>query len=78
MKIKFDVSGMTCAACSARVEKVTSAVPGVESVEVNLLAGKMTVITNFDCTDEIINAVERAGYSASVPGSGMPTESALL
>ena len=40
MELKFDVSGMTCAACSARVEKVTRAVPGVTSAEVNLLAGK--------------------------------------
>ena len=35
MKLKFNVTGMTCAACSARVEKVTAAVPGVEKVEVN-------------------------------------------
>ena len=35
MKLKFTVTGMTCAACSARVEKVTQAVPGVEKVEVN-------------------------------------------
>ena len=40
MKVKFNVTGMTCAACSARVEKVTKAVPGVSGAEVNLLAGK--------------------------------------
>ncbi len=43
MKLRFDVKGMTCAACSACVEKVSAAVPGVEKVEVNLLAGKITV-----------------------------------
>ena len=43
MKLKFSVTGMTCAACSARVEKVTGAVDGVESVEVNLMGGTMTV-----------------------------------
>ena len=41
MKVKFTVTGMTCAACSARVEKVTKAVAGVCGAEVNLLAGKM-------------------------------------
>ena len=41
MKLKFNVTGMTCAACSARVEKVTRAVPGVEKAEVNLLGGTM-------------------------------------
>ena len=43
MKLKFNVSGMTCAACSARVEKVTAQVEGVHKVEVNLLAGTMVV-----------------------------------
>ena len=41
MKLKFDVTGMTCAACSARVEKVTRQVAGVKNVEVNLLSGTM-------------------------------------
>lgn len=70
MQLKFDVKGMTCAACSARVESVTKAVTGVESVEVNLLAGKMTVNCSSDCTNEIIQAVERAGYSATLPNQG--------
>ena len=43
MELKFDITGMTCAACSARVEKVTAKVPGVNKAEVNLLAGKMMV-----------------------------------
>jgi len=70
MEIKLDVKGMTCAACSARVESVTKAVEGVESAEVNLLAGKMTVKCSIDCTNAIITAVGNAGYSASVPGKG--------
>ena len=45
MKLKFTVTGMTCAACSARVEKVTKQVPGVEKAEVNLLAGSLVGCT---------------------------------
>ena len=69
MKQKFTVTGMTCAACSARVEKVTNALPGVRSAQVNLLAGSMVV--DFDesvCTNEsIIQAVTAAGYGAQLP-----------
>jgi len=69
MKLKFNVTGMTCAACSARVEKVTNAVEGVDKAEVNLLAGTMVVDTrNPDVTGEIIKAVQNAGYGAFVPG----------
>ena len=69
MILKFEVTGMTCAACSARVEKVTAAVPGVEKVEVNLLAGKMQVQANTaDCADQILQAVSSAGYGAAVAG----------
>lgn len=69
MQIKFDVSGMTCAACSARVEKVTSHVQGVQSCEVNLLAGKMRVeAEDLAVADQVIQAVSQAGYSAVVSG----------
>ena len=68
MKIKFNVTGMTCAACSARVEKVTRAVPGVETAEVNLLAGTMQVEAEQDVSVAIIKAVQDAGYNAYVPG----------
>lgn len=74
MQLKFDVKGMTCAACSARVEKVTRAVSGVEYVEVNLLAGKMTVNCTANCTDAILRAVEDAGYGASVSGEAKVVE----
>lgn len=70
MKQRFRVGGMSCAACSAHVEKSVSAVPGVREVQVNLLAGSMTV--EYDesaCGDEqIIRAVEEGGYTAAVDG----------
>ena len=65
MRQTFIVSGMTCAACSARVEKVTKAVPGVVSAEVNLLAGTMTAeISDPKAVERIIQAVAAAGYEA--------------
>ena len=61
----FDVSGMSCAACSARVERAVSAVDGVSACSVNLLTNSMTV--EGAATDEaIIGAVVAAGYGASV------------
>ena len=69
MKLKFRVTGMTCAACSARVEKVTSAVPGVAKAEVNLLAGTMVVeAESAEVTERIAKAVADAGYGASPEG----------
>ena len=69
MKLKFDVTGMTCAACSARVEKVTAAVAGVEKVEVNLLAGSMVVEAGDGSVQAAIEtAVRNAGYGASLAG----------
>ena len=67
MKLKFHVTGMTCAACSARVEKVTAAVPGVNKVEVNLLAGKMSVEADMDVSAAIEKAVVDAGYGIAHP-----------
>ena len=67
MKLKFMVTGMTCAACSARVEKVTAAVAGVEKVEVNLLAGKMTVEATSDVSGAVEQAVVAAGYGIGKP-----------
>ena len=70
MTIKFQVTGMTCAACSARVEKVTAKVSGVEKVEVNLLAGTMVVWSQDESVvPAVIQAVMDAGYGASVPGN---------
>ena len=67
MKVKFQVTGMTCAACSARVEKVTKAVEGVTHCEVNLLAGKMVAdVSDEAVAQQICKAVTEAGYGASV------------
>ena len=66
---------MTCAACSARVEKVTANVPGVNKAEVNLLAGTMQVeCDNESCFEEIITAVSNAGYGASKFGEKKETK----
>ena len=72
---KFAVTGMTCSACSSRVEKCVSALDGINTCEVNLLTGSMQ--TSYDetilSTESIIAAVEKAGYGASslspAPGS---------
>lgn len=69
---KFDVGGMTCAACQAHVDRAVSKLDGVESVAVNLLAGSMLV--DYDpaqvSPDDICTAVDRAGYSASPVSTG--------
>ncbi len=65
---QYNVTGMTCAACQARVEKVVSKVPGVTSVSVNLLTNSMGVEGTALSTD-IVAAVEKAGYHASVKGT---------
>ena len=71
MKQKFDVTGMTCAACSAHVEKAVCKVAGVDQVNVNLLGNSMVVGYNEESTDagQIIHAVEEAGYGAALPES---------
>lgn len=72
---KFDVGGMTCAACQAHVDRAVSKLDGVESVAVNLLAGSMLV--DYDpaqiSPDDICTAVDRAGYSASPVDAGTGT-----
>ena len=67
---KFNVTGMSCAACSAHVEKSVRGVAGVTEVNVNLLANSMTVEFAEPATVEaIISAVEKGGYGASVAGA---------
>ena len=63
----YKVKGMTCAACSARVEKAARSVPGVTDCSVNLLTGDMTVEGQVS-PQEVISAVEKAGYQASTKG----------
>ena len=65
---QYNVTGMSCAACSARVEKAVSAVPGVESCSVSLLTNSMGV-TGSASPQAIIAAVEQAGYGASKKGA---------
>ena len=66
MKETFDIQGMTCAACSARVQKAASGVPGVTEASVNLLKNSMEL--DFDGTDAtaaaVVAAIEDAGYGA--------------
>ena len=71
MKKTFDVTGMTCSACSAHVEKSVAKVAGVRSVTVNLLSNNMAVDYDESAVNDaaIITAVEHAGYGASVRGS---------
>ena len=68
MKQKFTVTGMTCSACSAHVDKAVRKLEGVTEVNVNLLGGSMTVDWNGTLTEsDIIAAVTDAGYGASLP-----------
>ena len=67
MQSRFNVTGMSCAACSAHVEKAVKQLDGIQNVEVNLLTGSMTADFNENILsdDDIINAVISAGYGAS-------------
>ena len=65
---QYSVTGMSCAACSARVEKAVSKVPCVTACSVSLLTNSMGVEGDVNPMD-IISAVENAGYGASVKGS---------
>ena len=69
---QFNVTGMSCAACSARVEKAVSTVEGVTSCSVSLLTNSMGVEGSAS-DSSIIAAVEAAGYGASVKGAKQPT-----
>ena len=66
---QYNVTGMSCAACSARVEKAVSKVPGVASCSVSLLTNSMGV-EGTASSAEIIKAVQDAGYGASLKGAG--------
>lgn len=76
MKSVFNITGMSCAACAARVDKVVSAVRGVQSVAVNLLKNSMRVEYDEKTVSPavIVSAVERAGYGARVLGERPPAE----
>lgn len=71
---QYNVTGMSCAACSARVEKAVGKVPGVTSCSVSLLTNSMGVEGNVP-PEQIIAAVEQAGYGASEKGAGEKKQS---
>ena len=78
---QYNVTGMSCAACSARVEKAVNAVPGVTSCSVSLLTNSMGVEGTAE-DRAIVAAVEAAGYGASLKGpkqarASAPAEDAL-
>ena len=79
MKQKFDVTGMTCSACSAHVEKAVNKLEGVRRAEVSLMTNSMNV--EYDeaalAPESIIQAVVQAGYGASLPAqAGVPARGA--
>lgn len=71
----FDITGMSCAACSARIEKAVSELENVDTVSVNLLTNSMNV-SGSAASDEIINTVVSVGYGASVKGEEKTKNSA--
>ena len=73
--VQYTVTGMSCAACSARVEKAVSKVPGVTSCSVSLLTNSMGVEGDASAADVIL-AVEGAGYGAAVKGADTQTKTA--
>lgn len=72
---QYNVTGMSCAACSARVEKAVAQIDGVESCSVSLLTNSMGV-TGDVSADTVIAAVEAAGYGASIKGKDQERKSA--
>ena len=72
---QFKVTGMHCAACSARVEKAVLKVPGVTSCAVSLLTNSMGVEGDADA-QTIISAVKQAGYGAALNGENESSEAA--
>ncbi len=73
-QLRFKVTGMSCAACSARVERAVGKLPGIRQVQVNLLAGSMQVDIDpqVQTAEGIISAVEAAGYGSSEADTRSP------
>ncbi|MBD5467391.1 MAG: cadmium-translocating P-type ATPase [Lachnospiraceae bacterium] len=72
----YDITGMTCSACSARVEKTAAKLPGVQKVSVNLLTNRMNIEYDADqlSSGEIISAIEKAGYGAGLSSASANTK----
>lgn len=72
MKQRFTITGMTCSACSARIERVAGSIPGVRSAAVNLLAGRLDV--DYDeavaTPHQIMEAIIAEGYGAELAQAG--------
>ena len=70
-KAKFDIQWRTCSSCSSHVDKAVNRLDGVKNVSVNLLSNSMTL--EFDekklSTEDIVNAVDKAGYQATLATS---------
>lgn len=75
-QISLSISGMTCASCVARLEKVLGKVPGVTEASVNLATEKAQIRASGVPVDVLIAAVQRAGYDASVVAAGAPVPAA--
>ncbi len=75
MKSKFSVTGMSCSACSAHVEKAVRGLYGVSAVSVSLMSASMTVEYENLTENDIINAVVKAGYGCAVKGEAPPKQS---
>ncbi len=78
-KERFDITGMTCSACSSRIDKAVAALDGVNKVSVNLLKNSMSVSFDSTITNEkaIITAVKKAGYGAIVHGISVPANQSI-
>ncbi|MBP3241798.1 MAG: heavy metal translocating P-type ATPase [Oribacterium sp.] len=74
---QYIVTGMSCAACQARVEKAAKTVPGVKEANVSLLTNTLMIEGEADA-GEVIKAVETAGYGASIKGAKSDTEKAAI
>lgn len=74
-RLSFDITGMTCAACSSRLEKVISRVQGVSEVKVNLALERADLIADSAlASDLVVQSVERAGYGALLRRGGADAE----
>ena len=71
--IALDISGMTCATCAGRVEKALRRVPGVLDASVNLATERAVIATGAATEDQLIAAIEKAGFGATVHADAPPT-----
>ncbi len=73
MSEHYNITGMSCAACSARVERVVKKLPGITSCSVSLLTNSM-IVEGTAKPSEIISAIEKAGYGASLNAPEISTQ----